>query len=101
MRGNLTRGNWAQRRVWFLRLGAGQVRSFDSSVSCAGAHSHHEFFSALGVYDGKVYEALWNRAQQDPLNKSEVPEAYEKSIRPILLRGQKQVGLKHAGKAKL
>lgn len=70
-------------------------------LSDAFGFSDWELDSALGVYDGKVYEALWNRAQQDPLNKSEVPEAYEKSIRPILLRGQKQVGLKHAGKAKL
>ena len=34
-------------------------------------------FSALGVYDGKVYEALWDRAQKDPLNDAEVPDGYE------------------------
>lgn len=34
-------------------------------------------YSALGVHDGKVYEALWNRAQTEPLNRTEVPEAYE------------------------
>lgn len=33
--------------------------------------------SALGVYDGKVYEALWKHAQAEPLNGSEVPEAYQ------------------------
>ncbi len=33
--------------------------------------------SALGVYDGRVYEALWARVQTEPLNRTEVPEAYE------------------------
>jgi hypothetical protein len=33
--------------------------------------------SALGVYDGKVYDALWKGAQSEPLNQSEVPAAYE------------------------
>ncbi|KAJ2913498.1 hypothetical protein MD484_g6924, partial [Candolleomyces efflorescens] len=60
-----------------------------------------ELDSALGVYDGKVYEALWNRAQQDPLNKTQVPVAYEQSIRPMLLRGQRQAGITLDGKAKL
>ncbi|KAF8636086.1 hypothetical protein AX17_003791 [Amanita inopinata Kibby_2008] len=48
-----------------------------------------ELDSALGVYNGKVYEALWKRAQDEPLNQAEVPEAYEESIKPILVRGQK------------
>ncbi|KAJ3503355.1 hypothetical protein NLJ89_g8475 [Agrocybe chaxingu] len=56
-----------------------------------------ELDSALGVYNGKVYEALWERAQSEPLNRSEIPAAYE-SIKPILQRGQKLVML---GKAKL
>jgi hypothetical protein len=33
--------------------------------------------SALGVYNGKVYEALWERAKAEPLNRTEVPAAYE------------------------
>jgi hypothetical protein len=33
--------------------------------------------SALGVYDGKAYDALWARVQQEPLNQTEVTEAYE------------------------
>lgn len=56
--------------------------------------------SALGVYNGKVYEALWNRAQAEPLNQTEVPEAYERAIKPILQRGQMQAA-RLAGKAKL
>ena len=35
------------------------------------------FTSALGVYNGKVYEALWERAQTEPLNRTQVPVAYE------------------------
>lgn len=33
--------------------------------------------SALGVRDGNVYEALWNRAQTEPLNESDIPSGYE------------------------
>ena len=33
--------------------------------------------SALGRYDGNAYQALWERAQQEPLNATEVAEAYE------------------------
>ncbi|KAG6877480.1 hypothetical protein C0993_006948 [Termitomyces sp. T159_Od127] len=47
--------------------------------------------SALGVYDGKVYNALWERAQAEPLNKTDVTDAYATSIRSILERGERQV----------
>ncbi|KAJ7437267.1 peroxisomal oxidase [Mycena galericulata] len=50
--------------------------------------SDWELDSALGVYDGRVYEALWARVQDEPLNQTEVTEAYEKSIKPMLLRGR-------------
>ena len=33
--------------------------------------------SALGVFDGNVYESLWKRAQAEPLNKTEVPPGYQ------------------------
>lgn len=32
--------------------------------------------SALGGDDGLVYEALWSRAQQEPLNETDVPDGY-------------------------
>jgi acyl-CoA oxidase len=72
--------------------------------------------SALGVYDGRVYEALWDRAQTEPLNEMEVPAAYEvcmvqlgidinrlishtqESIRPMLLRGRQQANRKNGAK---
>ncbi|KAF8190757.1 peroxisomal oxidase [Mycena galopus ATCC 62051] len=53
--------------------------------------SDWELDSALGVYDGKVYEALWARVQQEPLNQTEVTEAYETSIKPLMMRGRKLV----------
>ncbi|KAJ7873471.1 peroxisomal oxidase [Mycena olivaceomarginata] len=51
--------------------------------------SDWELDSALGVYDGKAYDALWARVQQEPLNQTEVTEAYETSIKPLMLRGRK------------
>ncbi|KAF5366862.1 hypothetical protein D9757_011921 [Collybiopsis confluens] len=51
--------------------------------------SDWELDSALGVYDGRVYQALWDTAQLEPLNAKEVPDAYEESIKPMLLRGQR------------
>ncbi|KAH7913617.1 acyl-CoA dehydrogenase/oxidase C-terminal [Hygrophoropsis aurantiaca] len=48
--------------------------------------------SALGVYDGRVYEALWNRAQAEPLNQTEITPVYEKFIKPMLSRGQRLAG---------
>lgn len=44
--------------------------------------------SALGVFDGRVYEALWQRVQMEPMNKDEVTPAYAPHIRPLLQRGQ-------------
>lgn len=51
--------------------------------------SDWELDSALGVYDGRVYEALWARVQTEPLNRTEVPDAYEESIKHILERGRR------------
>ncbi|KAG6917134.1 hypothetical protein DXG01_003724 [Tephrocybe rancida] len=69
-------------------------------LSDAFAFTDWELDSALGVYDGKVYDALWARAQTEPLNKKGVTDAYEESIRPMLQRGQRQVAASR-GKAKL
>lgn len=59
-------------------------------LSDAFGFTDWELDSALGVYDGKVYEALWKCVQSEPLNQTEVPTAYEESIKPMLLRGQRQ-----------
>ncbi|KAJ6543324.1 peroxisomal oxidase [Mycena sp. CBHHK59/15] len=58
-------------------------------LSDAFGFSDWELDSALGVHDGKVYEALWARAQDEPLNQTEIPEAYEASIKPIITHGRK------------
>ncbi|KAG2145674.1 acyl-CoA dehydrogenase/oxidase C-terminal [Suillus cothurnatus] len=44
--------------------------------------------SALGVSDGRIYEAPWKRVQMEPMNKDEVTPAYGPYIRPMLQRGQ-------------
>ncbi|KAI1785435.1 peroxisomal oxidase [Ganoderma leucocontextum] len=56
--------------------------------------SDWELDSALGVYDGNAYETLYKRAQSEPLNESEIPEGYEKYIKPMLERGQRLAGAK-------
>jgi acyl-CoA oxidase len=38
-----------------------------------------ELDSALGVYDGKVYERLWKRAQSNPLNNVDASELHKVS----------------------
>ncbi|KZT00615.1 acyl-CoA oxidase [Laetiporus sulphureus 93-53] len=55
--------------------------------------------SALGVYDGNVYEGMWKKAQTEPLNATEVVDGYKEYIKPMLERGQRIVA--SASKAKL
>ncbi|KAF8994920.1 peroxisomal oxidase [Cyathus striatus] len=68
------------------------------SLSDAFGFSDWELDSALGVYNGKVYEALWERAQAEPLNQSEVPVAYKQSIKPILERGRRLAAINSRSK---
>ncbi|KIY64727.1 peroxisomal oxidase [Cylindrobasidium torrendii FP15055 ss-10] len=55
--------------------------------------SDWELDSALGVYDGRVYEALWKRVADEPLNQSEDDGIYNDYIQPILKRGRAQAKL--------
>lgn len=48
-----------------------------------------ELNSALGVYDGSAYEALWERAQTEPLNCTDVVTGYQEYIKPVLERGRR------------
>lgn len=57
--------------------------------------------SALGVSDGRVYEALWKRVQMEPMNKDEVTPAYAPYIRPMLQRGQAAAQQKMKVKSRL
>lgn len=43
------------------------------------------YASALGVYEGNAYEALWNKVQTEPLNQSEVPDGYLVRVVPFCL----------------
>lgn len=40
--------------------------------------------SALGVYDGNVYERLLEDANKSPLNKTPVNESFYKYLKPYL-----------------
>ena len=95
-------GSWIGER--FIRIkGRRDYGRADLPLSC----------SALGVYDGNVYETLYKRAQLEPLNKTEIPEGYEVRrfsrlsllgdgvdkwkqmyIKPMLERGQRLAGAK-------
>ena len=50
-----------------------RISSAFSGIECPSC----AFDSALGVYDGNVYEALWERTKREPMNQREVTEAYE------------------------
>ncbi|KAF9999971.1 hypothetical protein BGZ65_004755 [Modicella reniformis] len=49
----------------------------------AFAFSDYYLNSALGRFDGKVYEAYTEMATREPINQTEVVEGYEKYIRPF------------------
>lgn len=54
----------------------GLVDSFDIHDDILG--------SALGVYDGNVYERLLKEANKSPLNKEPVNESFHKYLKPFL-----------------
>jgi len=53
----------------------------------AWGHSDHALNSALGRWDGQVYDALLASAQPDsnPMNRDEVSPAFEESLKPMRL----------------
>ncbi|RLN15134.1 hypothetical protein BBJ28_00006533 [Nothophytophthora sp. Chile5] len=46
--------------------------------------SDFELNSTLGRFDGDVYRALVAHAEREPLNTSQVPEGYDKYLRPLI-----------------
>ncbi|EGZ19805.1 hypothetical protein PHYSODRAFT_298206 [Phytophthora sojae] len=46
--------------------------------------SDFELNSTIGRYDGDIYRALVKRAADEPLNKTQVPEGYEKYLKPLI-----------------
>ncbi|KAI1724238.1 acyl-CoA oxidase domain-containing protein [Ditylenchus destructor] len=53
--------------------------------------SDRELNSVLGRRDGNVYPALLQWAQQSPLNKEEVTEAYRKHLRPMMVEARSKL----------
>ena len=50
-----------------------------------GFDIHDEILgSALGAYDGRVYERLFENASQSPLNKEPVNASFHKYLKPFL-----------------
>lgn len=47
-------------------------------------HSDHRLNSALGRFDGNVYEALLESTKNEPLNHTPVPDGYENFIKPLI-----------------
>ncbi|OWY93777.1 Peroxisomal acyl-coenzyme A oxidase, partial [Phytophthora megakarya] len=43
-----------------------------------------ELNSTVGRYDGDIYRALVKRAADEPLNQTEVPDGYEKYLKPLI-----------------
>jgi len=66
-----------------------ELDRLDPSTGCSSLYLLKNVLitSALGVYDGKVYEQLWKRAQDEPLNQVEIPIAYE-VCHPFKSKGQ-------------
>lgn len=40
--------------------------------------------SALGAYDGNVYQRLFDEAMKSPLNQESVNQSYQKYLKPFL-----------------
>ncbi|KAG2226088.1 hypothetical protein INT45_011705 [Circinella minor] len=62
------------------------------AVSLVDAFALPDYFlaSALGRYDGKVYEQLVEYVEKEPLNQKLVVDGYEKYIKPFVHRGLKR-----------
>lgn len=64
-----------------------QVRP--EAVSLVDAFALPDYFlhSALGRYDGKVYESMTEMAEREPLNHTLVVDGYDEFIKPLVLKG--------------
>ena len=68
-----------------------QVRDLLSIIRCnavplvdAFNFSDKLLHSALGRYDGNVYNALFEMTQNEPLNQSEIAEGYKQYLQPLI-----------------
>eukprot|EP00029_Vermamoeba_vermiformis_P011317 TRINITY_DN618_c0_g1_i1.p1 TRINITY_DN618_c0_g1~~TRINITY_DN618_c0_g1_i1.p1 ORF type:complete len:664 (-),score=192.51 TRINITY_DN618_c0_g1_i1:1215-3020(-) len=83
--------HFSSEQVNFLREAyrdmLGEVRVESIGLADAWEFSDHTLNSCLGRYDGNVYEALYKRAKQDPLNHQdteEFRELFEKHLKPMI-----------------
>lgn len=68
-----------------------QIRPESVSLVDAFALPDYYLHSALGRYDGKVYEAMTEMAEREPLNHTVVVKGYENYIKPAVLNGLKKI----------
>jgi acyl-CoA oxidase len=68
------------------REALGEVRKEAIGLADAWDFSDHSLNSCLGRKDGNVYEALYNRAKQDPLNQptADMQELFDKYLKPVI-----------------
>ncbi|KAI8391735.1 acyl-CoA dehydrogenase/oxidase C-terminal [Radiomyces spectabilis] len=67
-----------------------QVRPQAVALVDAFALPDYYLHSALGRYDGKVYESMTSMAEREPLNQTMVVAEYEKIIKPLVHQGKNQ-----------
>ncbi|CDH48764.1 acyl-oxidase [Lichtheimia corymbifera JMRC:FSU:9682] len=75
-----------------------QVRPDAVSLVDAFALPDYYLNSALGRYDGNVYQAYTKMAENEPLNKTLVVDGYEQYIKPLVHDGLSADGTTHAAK---
>ncbi|KAK4520271.1 uncharacterized protein ATC70_008404 [Mucor velutinosus] len=63
------------------------------AVSLVDAFALPDYFlhSALGRYDGKVYESMTEMAEREPLNHTLVVDGYDECIKPFVVKGTKKL----------
>jgi acyl-CoA oxidase len=63
------------------------------AVSLVDAFALPDYFlhSALGRYDGKVYESMTEMAEREPLNHTLVVDGYDECIKPFIVKGSKKL----------
>ncbi|CAO3687623.1 unnamed protein product [Rhizopus stolonifer] len=66
----------------------GKIRVDAVSLVDAFALPDYYLHSALGRYDGKVYESMTEMAEREPLNHSVVIDGYEEYIQPLVKQSQ-------------
>ncbi|GAB9476204.1 Peroxisomal acyl-coenzyme a oxidase [Globisporangium polare] len=64
-----------------------KVRKNAVLLADAWDFSDFELNSTIGRYDGDIYRALVTRAADEPLNKTQVPESFEKYMKPLIRSG--------------